>query len=251
MAEAKLEQDTGPGSYDFYWLDEDLTSCDWFEQDSVPRQKTSRLEGPMCNGINLKNSSLELSTILVPNPETCGPQGKWKVTPWMKANQQDFVFQLQSRNDDYSDNKILVVASGSFLLNYALVDRQNRRLAGKLIDSCNDYGDVLFLESGPHGIDVSDSDTNNHNTWAWIAQPPLRYIVPHFLMWGILFCFVFFPIFGRPRILKKRNTATFRNHVDAIAKLIGRSDLRNRAINKIQKYQQMVHGESIRNRDDN
>jgi hypothetical protein len=250
IAEAKLEQDTGTGSYGFYWLDEDLTSCEWFDQKTIPREKVSQLDGPMSSGVSPTGSTLKLSTILVPNPKTCGPEGDWEVTPWLSANGHDFVFELQRRYDDYSNNRILVVSNGSFLLNFSLVNRRNRQLAGKLIDRCDVQGDVLFLESGPHGIDVSDSDTINHNTWAWIAQPPLRYIVPHFLMWGILFCFVFFPIFGRPRILKKRSTSTFRNHVDAIGKLLGRSDHRNRAIEKIEKYLHTAHGEPIRKKED-
>lgn len=249
MAEAKLAEDTGPKSYDYYWLDDDLTSCDWFEHQSNRRVKAAKLTGPLTTGIDTTGPPLEYATQLVPNPETSGPDGTWEVTTWLSANDCDFVFELQNRFDEYSDNKILVVNNGSFLLNYALVDRRNRQFAGELIDSCNEYGDVLFLESGPHGIEVSDSDTVNHNTWAWIAQPPLRYIVPHILLWGVLFCFVYFPIFGRPRTMRKRSTSTFRNHVDAIGKLLGRSGQTNRAINKIQKYQQLVHNESNRNRD--
>ncbi len=243
IAEAKLDEDTGEAKYDYHWLDDDLDSCDWFERESVPRKKATKFGGGMSSGLDPAESNIELSTLLVPIPKTSGSSEKWKVTPWLTANDKDFVFQLERSYSRGDDNKILVVANGSFLLNYSLVDRQNRKLAGQLIDQCNEYGDVLFLESGPFGIDVSDSDMVNHNSWAWIAQPPLRYIVPHFLMWGILFCFVFFPIFGRPRMLKKRNTASFRNHVDAIGKLIGRSDLRNRALNKIQKYRDMAHGD--------
>lgn len=244
MAEAQLGQDTEFNDYDYYWSEGDLKSCEWFEQETIFRRKATAISGPMSNQIQANKAEVELRTILIPNPKNSSENAKWNAIPLLDADQQHFVFQLGNRLDDYSENKIIVVSNGSFLLNYPLVNTEHRKLAGMLIDSCNEYGDVLFLESGPRGIEVSDTDTINHNAWAWIAQPPLRYIVPHFLMWGVLFCFVFFPIFGRPKILKKRNISTFRNHVNAIGKLISRSDLPNRAVNKIRKYQHTISGES-------
>lgn len=246
IAEAKTNRDTGPGSYEYFWQDEDTSSCEWFNHKSLPTQKLNRLGGAMAAGIRTSGAPLEISTQLVPNPDTSDVDGQWVADPWLTANDHLFAFELMSSYDEYSENSIIVVSNGSFLLNYPLIDAQNRQLAGKLIDRCSTYGDVLFLESGPRGIDVSDSDFNNHNAWAWITYPPLRYIVPHFLMWGVLFCFVYFPIFGRPRRLNKQSTTSFRSHVDAIGKLLGRSDMRNRAINRIHKYQQITHGDSHR-----
>jgi len=173
----------------------------------------------------------------------------WESVPLLVADGEEFAFKLTKSWDDYSEGKIIVVSNGSFLVNYSLVDRGSRKLAGNLIDLCDPNGDVMFLESGRGGIKVSDTDTSNHNRWSWISQAPLCYIIPHFLMWGILFCFAFFPIFGRPRVVKRKSTSTFRNHVNALGKMMGRTDLPNQAINKIRKYQQLVSGDSKRKKD--
>ena len=93
----------------------------------------------------------------------------------MEADGKPVVFKVNTRTGYADDGEIIVVSNGSFLVNYALVDQDNRRLAAKLIDQCSN-GEVLFLESGNEGIKVSDTDTVNHNSWAWVAQPPLRYI---------------------------------------------------------------------------
>lgn len=236
IAETDLSHDqTGD---EFTWK-EDLESCDWFDRVDNPRTKTKRLSGQFARGLS-KDASVEVSSLLSPNSSR---QSK----SLLRANRKPFVYELEPNYSEYDDAKIIVVSNGSFLLNYGLVDQDNRILAGKLIDQCSGEK-VLFLESGENGIQVSDSDTVNENRWAWIAQAPLRYIVPHFLMWGVLFCFVFFPIFGRPRESQKKSTSSFRNHVNALGKMIGRTDQPNRAKNKIRKYQEMT-GDSKRKKD--
>lgn len=250
IAEARFAQDRQADENEFFWLDEDTTTCEWFEHQPFPRQKTKSLRGPLVGDADPAKTEIEFATILVPTQETIDGDGRWTSESWLEADGEGFVLRLTDLYDTDNESQIFVVSNGSFLLNYALVNSENRKLAGELIDNCDPTGDVLFLESGPNGIEVSDSDTINHNTWAWIAQPPFRYIVPHFLMWGVLFCFVYFPIFGRPKILRKRNTSSFRNHVNAMGKLIGRSNLPNRAIEKIRNYQHLVSGESKRNKKD-
>lgn len=246
IAEGRLLQTRRGDNSTFFWFDENRTKCDWFEQQPVRRQKASSLSGPLAADLTQQASDVELSTILTPAADQAEV---WDSRSLLDADGQRLVVEMTNNYSDF-DNPLIVVSNGSFLLNYALVNQGHRQLASNLIDQCANYEGVLFLESGPRGIEVSDSDTTNHNNWAWIAQPPLRYIVPHFLMWGILFCFVFFPIFGRPKRSKKRSTSTFRSHVNAMGKLIARSDYPNRAINKIRDYQHLVSGESKRNKQD-
>lgn len=240
LAETDLDHDTTWD--DQFWWKDDLDSCDWFDRVDGLRSKSDQLSGSLTDNVN-KSTEIELSDMLVPTSDST-----WKSEPLVVAGEEEFAFKLSRPWEEYSECKIIVVSNGSFLVNYALVDPENRKLAGNLIDSCDPVGDVMFLESGRGGIKVSDSDTNNHNRWSWVSQAPLRYIVPHFLMWGILFCFVFFPIFGRPRVLKPKSTSTFRNHVNALGKMMGRTDLPNRAINKIHRYQELI-GDSTRKKD--
>lgn len=256
LAEARLLQDSRRSLVDF-WTGETRAKCEWFEQVTLPHEKASQLSGPMASSLvsnpqlGSSGPQLEMGTLLA--PRTGKDKGDWQSQSLLDADGHEFAFCLSlpvNRYDESNENKILVVSNGSFLLNFALVDPVNRQLAGKLIDESAGFGDVLFLESGPGEIKVSDSDTINQNSWAWIAEAPLRYIVPHFLMWGILFCFVFFPIFGRPRKRETDTTSNFRNHVNAIGKLFGRSKLPDQAILRIHKYQQSINSDSNRNKNE-
>ena len=241
LAESDLEHDT-VWDESFWWKD-DLESCDWFDRVDGSRSKTENVSGPLVDFVK-QSAEVELSDMLVPTSSS-----DWESAPLLMADGEEFAFKLTRSWENYSEGKVIVVSNGSFLVNYSLVDPGSRKLAGNLIDLCDPNGDVMFLESGQGGIKVSDTDTSNHNRWSWISQAPLCYIVPHFLMWGILFCFVFFPIFGRPAVLKRKSTSTFRNHVNALGKMMGRTDLPNQAINKIRKYQQLVSGDSKRKKD--
>ncbi len=238
--QARLSHDS-----DIFSFEEDTTQCEWFELERVKRRKTNILSGSLTSGVTLQTTEIELSTILRTQADE---QNDWSPRTLLDADGLGFVVELNSRSN--SGSRLILVSNGSFLLNFALVDQGHRQLASNLIDQCDPTGGVVFLESGTRGIEVSDTDKDHHNNWAWIAQPPLRYIVPHFLMWGILFCLVFFPIFGRPKRIKKRNTSTFRAHINAMGKLIARSDQPNRAIDKIREYQHLASGESRRNRPD-
>ena len=244
LTEARLAS-SEPSSYD-QLLPTNATPCEWFEIKSNERRKAKRLTGDLAAGVEAENASVEISNLLSPVPPASAA-GLWDSKTLLSTDRMIFAFELTNESTEYNEGKIVIVSNGSFLLNFSLVNNaENQKLAGNLIDYVDGYGDVLFLESDYRGIKVSSSDTTNHNQWSWISEGPLRYIVPHLLAWGILFCFVFFPIFGRPKNTKKRSISTFRNHINAIGKLLSQSKLPNRAKDTIEKYQDMVSGESKR-----
>ena len=238
IAEGRVRQDNQESDSMFSWFDEDTTSCEWFEREKVLRRKASEVKSYRGGNLTkLSKAVVELSTILVPMVKD-----GWSAKEWIDADGNDFATILTNEAHVH-DGKIYVVSNGSTLLNYSLINPEHRALATELIDDCNAFSGVVFLESGTRGVEVSDSDTINHNNWAWISQAPLRYIVPHFLFWGVLFCFVYFPIFGRAKRLKKRNLSSFRSHINAMGKLLARGGHQQNAINKIRKYQDLVSGE--------
>ncbi|MFK7770095.1 MAG: hypothetical protein AB8B55_22995 [Mariniblastus sp.] len=241
LAEAKIERELS--FFGVPWESGKGQTCEWFEIKPNPSRKTKKLSGDWADGIRSNTASVEIGDLLAPIEDG---EGDWTSETRLSTDGKVFAFELTNDWLYDSEGKIIVVSNGSFLLNYGLVKRENRILAGRVIDSCDQYGDVLFLESGPSGIKVSSGDSKDHSQWSWIAEAPLRYIVPHFLAWGILFCFVFFPIFGRPKGTKKRSTSTFRNHINAIGKMLGKSKMPNQAIATIEKYEEMVSGESKR-----
>ena len=135
---------------------------------------------------------------------------------------------------------MIVLSNAEFLVNFGMVDPEKRRLTQQLVSELKYSNNALILESGPGPIPVSDSDYVNHNQWAWIAEAPLRYIVPHFLAWGTLVCFVMFPIFGRPRRARRQSSTSFRNHVNAVGKQLSRTGQPGFAQEEIRHFHEMA-----------
>jgi len=164
-----------------------------------------------------------------------------KLEPLLEIDERPFAFRYYEEPSDKnqywaSENRLIFVSNASFLTNYGLVSAGNRKLAGNLIDHVEPFSDVLFLESGNNGIEVSESDYNAHNSWSWITQKPLSYMVPHFLAWGVLFCFAFYPIFGRPKRTTNNRNHSFGDHISAIGRLSGRHMNLSTSQAKVRKY---------------
>ena len=130
-----------------------------------------------------------------------------------------FAFQVSPAT--YPGQKLIVVSNGSFLLNFPLTNSEHRKLAAKVADEVK--GDVVFIESSYRWPKVGGQANDPALRWTWIGQAPMNYIVPHFLFWGVLYCFVFFPIFGRPKRVQFHPPKAFRSHVEAVASILGRS----------------------------
>ena len=142
----------------------------------------------------------------------------------------------------YPANKLVFVTNAGFLTNYGLIEAGNRQLASNLVDQIEPNSDVLFLESDEYGIEISESDYDAHNNWAWITKKPLSYMVPHFLAWGVLFCFVFYPIFGRPKRTTNTRDRSFGDHVGAIGRLSSRHLKLSTAREKVREHLQADEG---------
>jgi hypothetical protein len=236
--------------------------CDWFEQKPASRRKPAkRIRGDLTKGVSAQRVYIEAGDLLLPPKDA-------EVEKLLVVDGQPFVYSIPSF--EFSRNQVIVVSNASFLLNYGLTHAENRKLAGNLIRYCDPAGGVVFLESGPGEIPIRTS-SDASQPWAWISRPPLRYIVPHVFVWGVLFCFVFFPIYGKAkRFLRKpasnrtvqdtasartsesasagihyhTSTTSFRSHIVALGKLLQRSESRSDAITKIRNYQETFGKES-------
>ncbi len=221
-----------------YWVAPE-TECDWFSVKLQPGLVSDELAGPLAD--RAQNGSwappeLPFEFLMEPADQPFGGYYEAETTSLLEIKGEPFVWKVE--NGSYWHGRLIVVSNASFLVNFSMVDSSRERLADELLDEVEPLGDVLFLESGPQAITVSDSDYENHNSWAWIAERPLRYIVPHFLFWGILFCFVFFPIFGRPRKTQSQSTTSFRHHINAIAKQMERSGQFRQAQERVARFQE-------------
>jgi len=222
----------------------DLGACEWYELSEKRIGKKKFVSGKLlAEGKTYPEMEIDFSYELKPRKE-------WDPETLLQVGDEAIVYAMSDQAVRDNESELILISRGAILLNYSLVDKDKQDLASALIRRCETRQGVLFLESGSDGIEVRESVVSNHSNWSWIAQPPLCYIVPHVLFLGVLFCFVYFPIFGRPRRVKPRNTSTFRSHVNATAELLSRSNQPNRAINKIRDYQRSVASDTNRNKSD-
>ncbi|MFN0017845.1 MAG: hypothetical protein ACKVP0_06270 [Pirellulaceae bacterium] len=145
------------------------------------------------------------------------------------------------KDNNNSNNQVIVVTNGSFVLNYPLVNHEHRKLAGKLIAECPPGAKVAFIESRNAEPTVLDKDPEGAaggglfdvaHVW------PLNAMVIHLTILGIIYCMAKSPIFGRAKELPGEATADFGRHVTALGQLMARSKDRVYAEQRIAQYQQ-------------
>ncbi|QDU96447.1 DUF4350 domain-containing protein [Lignipirellula cremea] len=159
-----------------------------------------------------------------------------------RADKRTIVTQV--RRPDWHGGQLLLVENGSLLLNMPLVEHENRKLAAALIDECQDGQAVIFLESGPGGLDIAPEDPGLPTGLEAFTVWPLNVVLLHTIGLGILFCFAWFPIFGRPREPSRKTRSDFKKHIDALGELLSRAKARSYAQARIDHYQQHVRRDS-------
>jgi hypothetical protein len=204
------------------------TECEWYLAQSYPQQKATSLAGPLAAGVDAAQSDISYHTLLTPNPKQ-----PHSTETLLMSDGHVFSFSLQQK--EWNESRVIIVSNGSFLLNYPLINVENRILTNNLLKQTPYAQDILLLESGSD-VAISESEYENHNRWSWITKPPLKYIVPQFLFWGILFCFVFFPIFGRPRHVANRSTTNFKQHISAMGRLLLRTKSPDQILGWLKDY---------------
>ena len=228
------------------------TSCRWFDLEVEQRELCNDLDGPLTENLSTKSmSSLQTQAWLVPRESYLDSHPGRKLETLLDADDRPFAFRYYEEPPDpdlywASENRLVFVTNAGFLTNYALIETENRQLANNLIEQIEPYSDVLFLESGTDGIEISESDYDAHNTWAWITKKPLCYMVPHVLAWGVLFCFTFYPIFGRPKQTVNTRNRSFGDHIGALARLSSRHLTLSTARLKVRKYLNTDDGTSTK-----
>lgn len=154
------------------------------------------------------------------------------------------------RSQRWKGSKILVVAGGSWLTNYAFSRSTNRRLADQLIASSDPAApsDRLagFLTSDWRSIAVSDRapDAPQTSGMEMLSEWPISMITMHGVVLGVVICLILVPTFGRPRKLRRANASDFSHHLDAVAALMKRVGGENYARQRISDYMKRMHGET-------
>ena len=220
--------------------------CRWFTSHREgKRHEVRKLQGPWAKGIDAAQVEIEVEGKLdIPKAKDIVGSDDSKLPndfeTLLKSPTEDLVWRVT--DDDFGDGQVIVVANGSFLLNYPLVNHEHRKLAARLIDECGAAGQVAFVESGPGGPDVSnkESDAEAANGLELLKVWPLNAILLHLTMLGIVFCIARSVIFGRPRELPAESRSDFGKHVSALGQLLGRTNDRNYALGRVLHYREQA-----------
>ena len=112
-------------------------NVDWFvAKRDAPSTPVTSLSGPWADDIDAKTAALRLNGRLELPP---AESDELTFETLLAADGEPLVTRITG--DAWEDGQIIVVANGSFALNYALVNHENRKLAGKLIDASSVDGD--------------------------------------------------------------------------------------------------------------
>ncbi len=191
--------------------------CEWFTiEPGVSGNSQARLIGEVTDDLFVRGEVVWGERRIIPKS-----QSPFRIRSLIETETSEvFAFELTSR--DSFANRIIVVNNGSFLLNYPFARKSRRPLAEELLAKVSQteyYGcRVMLLESGPQGLIVSDSE-NVGGQLAWVVEAPLKYIVPQIVILGVMYCFVVFPILGRPRRLVTQTESRFGRHLEALGRM--------------------------------
>jgi hypothetical protein len=214
----------------------------WFTVKSGGQEQVAKkLSGPWSQGIDESKARISFRGRL-DIPATADATGKDdplppdETEPLLVGDRQTLAFRAS--DFAWSSGQVIVVANGSFLLNYPLVNREHRKLAGRLIDECSGGRSVVFLESGPGGPEVLDKEAPTTGGLAMLRIWPLNAIVIHLTIFGLVYCLARWPVFGRPKEIPGENPADFGRHVTALGQLLARTKDLGYAQSRLAQYQQ-------------
>ena len=224
----------------------------WFTAKRDGRLKQiDTLEGPWAAGIDAEEADLHLEgQLAVPEEDEVKADDDpipEQIEVLLGSGDDALVTRLKNdiAVDGWGNGQVIVVANGSFLLNYALINAEHRKLAARLVSECGKAGPVAFVESGAGGPPVLEKEPAGGPPTAldMLKVWPLNAILLHLAALGIVFCLARSPIFGRPRELGGESPVDFGKHVAALGQLLARTRDRNYAQARLAQYQQATAAE--------
>jgi hypothetical protein len=210
--------------------------CDWFVCHGTRKQRqVTDLEGSpeWVSGVDASTAEIELNGRLVPPDDA----------EVLVESQGDAIISSQAMAND---GRLIVVVNGSFVLNYPLINRENRKLAWRLVEEIGDpTQEVVFLESGKGGPPIWEDEPPERarTQWEIVGISPFSIVFSQFGALGLIFCYSRFPIFGRPRPLDPARIADFGRHIAALGALLERARDKSYALERVAHYQETVRRE--------
>lgn len=226
------------------------------------KRKVTTLDGPWADGVDASKTSLEITTRYAVPSEKDLSGTEYVELPEFEVllSSQGEPLVIRVTDPSWFDGQILIVTNGSFLLNFPLVNKEHRKLAGKLVAESAYAGPVYFVESGPGGPPIRHREERNRTRTGFemLTVWPLNVILLHTIFWLFLLCASLYPIFGSPRTLQatkstdtrrasdlqSESTGDFGRHLTALGEMLSLTKDQEFALQKLQYYQQHVKRES-------
>lgn len=205
---------------------------DWFTVEPMQRsRRITTLEGDPAwlAGIDPAKTELELHTRLVPPDDA----------ELLLASEGESLVSRQS----WGESQLIVVTNGSFLLNLPLVNREHRKLAGRLVDEVGPgEKQVYFLEPsfGMLTILEEDPDFSMPTGLGIVGVFPFNHILLHLAILGALFCWARYAIFGIPQEPSDDEANDFGQHVMALGELFEKTGDYAFAELRLRHYHQLL-----------
>jgi hypothetical protein len=158
------------------------------------------------------------------------------------------VVEIRSKN--WRNSRIIVVAGGSLLTNYAFSRSFNRQLASRIITQSTPPGDqdlrAGFLTSNWNKIPISETKPGAPmaSGMELLTVWPMSLVTMHGVMLGLVICLMLLPIFGRPGKIQRSRHSNFGDHLDAVAALMNKAGGERYARARISEYMKRMHGET-------
>ncbi|NND96981.1 MAG: hypothetical protein HKN47_06595 [Pirellulaceae bacterium] len=157
----------------------------------------------------------------------------------------------------WTTSRIIVVASGSLLTNYAFTRELNRELANEVVlasKAGDSFGPPVdrnspvagFLLSSWMPIPVSERAPGvpRASGMELMTVWPMSMVTIHAALLGLVVCVMLFPVFGRARSVDRGTTSHFGDHLDAVATLMSSARGEDYARNRISEYMRRMKGET-------
>ena len=151
------------------------------------------------------------------------------------------------RPDAKIDSRVIVVAGGSMLSNYAMTSPVGRQLASRIVDATAPP-DAITSSTEPWVVGISttpnatlpvrrtDEGGPVASGMEVLTTWPISLLTVHGLAAGLIVCLALLPIFGRPRRLVRSSGTNFGGHLDAVAGLMARAGGSAYALARIEAY---------------
>lgn len=154
---------------------------------------------------------------------------------------------LVIREQRANGSQVLVLANGSFVLNYSLINPEHRKLAGKIVDATGKDHYVVFLAAGS-APSISESETPKNAIFDILKVEPINYVLFHLLAFTLFLIFARYPIFGIPKDDNPDDLSDFGKHIDAMGDLLASQGDERAAYARVQAYRRLVRGDHVSSR---